>query len=376
MTLTEEQLTYIRRHLHRHPELSTKEVETQRYLKTHLEKLHHDGLQEVGGTGLMLLFKGKSPGKNILLRADMDALPIQELNGMEHRSLRDGISHKCGHDGHSAILLGLAHQLSDHRPEKGTVGLLFQPAEENGMGAKAVLEDTRFDFKADMAFALHNLPGYPLHQVLCRPSSFTAAAKSVIFKLHGRTSHAAEPENGINPALAISEILELSESLSQKDIHKADFRLITTVHLTMGEKAYGVSAGYGELHFTLRSWTNEVMGILEDELLSAIKEICHRRGLGLEKEELDIFHANENDAEAVRIIEQVAKGQALSYAEPPTPFTWGEDFGLFTERFSGAMFGIGAGEDTPPLHHPEYDFPDAIIRTGINMFTGILEKVL
>ncbi|WP_417590682.1 M20 metallopeptidase family protein [Owenweeksia hongkongensis] len=370
--MTAEDLKQIRRHLHIHPEVSTEEVETQRYVKKHLEKLNHDDLQEVGKTGLVIFFKGKDDGKKILLRGDMDALPIQEINDFAHKSVNEGVSHKCGHDGHTTILLGVANHLSENRPVKGEVCLVFQPAEENGKGAKAILEDPNFSFDADKAYALHNLPGYPLHKVVCRKSSFTAAAKSVIFKLNGKTSHAAEPEKGINPGLAISEILQLSESLSEKDINKDDFRLITMVHVEMGEKAYGISAGYGEVHFTLRTWRNDVMQMLDKSLVEAVEHICAKQNLRLEKEYLEIFHANDNDDGAYEIIKQAAANNSLSFENRETPFKWGEDFGLFTEKYKGAMFGIGSGENCPALHNPDYDYPDEITETGIKMFTEIL----
>lgn len=371
--MTDEELKSFRRYLHQHPELSNHEGATMRYVKAHLEKLNHDGLMEVGKTGLAIFFKGKSEGRKILLRADMDALPIQEINDFEYKSQNPGVSHKCGHDGHTTIMLGVAQHLSDQKPVSGEVCLIFQPAEENGTGARQILSDENFSFKADKAFALHNLPGYPLHQIVCREGTFTAAAKSVIFKLHGKTSHAAEPEKGINPGLAISEILQLSESLSQKDIDQDDFRLITMVHIEMGEKAYGVSAGYGEVHFTLRTWKNDIMEKLDHELVDSVQQICDNHGLKLEREYLEIFHANENDTEAYELIKQAAIENDFSYEDRPTGFKWGEDFGLFTEKYKGAMFGIGSGENCPALHNPDYDFPDEITATGISMFTKIVE---
>src|SRR5690606_3395535 len=165
--MTAKELQNIRRHLHQHPEVSNHEQETKKYLKSHLEKLDHDGLLEVGKTGLAVFFKGKEQGKKILLRADMDALPIEEINDFEYKSQNPGVSHKCGHDGHTTIMLGVASSLSQNRPERGEVCLVFQPAEENGTGARQILEDEKFDFKAAKAFALHNLPGYPLHKIVC-----------------------------------------------------------------------------------------------------------------------------------------------------------------------------------------------------------------
>lgn len=374
MTLSE--LQQIRRYLHRHPEVSSHERETQKYVKSKLQEMGIENIHEVGDTGLAVYFKGRNSGKKILLRADMDALPIQEVNDFEHRSVNPGVSHKCGHDGHTTIMLGVAAHLHKEGVEKGEVALIFQPAEENGKGAYGVLNDPNFHFQADMAFALHNLPGYPLHQVVCKEGSFTAAAKSVILKLHGKTSHAAEPEKGINPGLAIAEILKLSEDLSVKEIESKNFKLITLVHVIMGEKSYGVSAGYGEVHLTLRTWKNEVMEELENQLMQQVKKICGKRNLRLEDEWLEIFEANENDDEAFEIIKSSAGDLQYDFHLRAHPFKWGEDFGLFTKKFKGAMFGIGSGENTPALHNPDYDYPDAITETGINMFISMLKKAL
>ncbi|MGB0176290.1 MAG: amidohydrolase [Owenweeksia sp.] len=374
--MTLDDLRDFRRELHANPELSTQEKETQKRVRKALEKAGCKNIREVGGTGLAVFFKGSSPGKKVLLRADMDALPIQETNDFEHRSRTPGVSHKCGHDGHTTIMLGVAASLARENPERGEVCLIFQPAEENGKGAYAILNDPEFDFKADRAFALHNLPGYEMHRIVCREGAFSAAAKSVIIKLSGKTSHAAEPEKGINPGLAIAEILQLSEELSEKDIQNPGFRLITLVHVNMGEKAYGVSAGYGEVHLTLRTFSNEIMKQLEEALMARVNEISGKYNLKMEEEWLEIFYANMNTKEACSSIRECAGANGFDFEERSTPFKWGEDFGLFTEEFPGAMFGIGSGVDTPALHNPDYDYPDEITGTGIKMFTTLLQKNL
>ncbi len=371
-----ESLKQTRRYLHQHPERSGEEQHTQAYLKKQLEKLNHQGIQEIGGTGLVVFFKGHQKGRQVLLRADIDALPIQEVNDFAHASVHEGVSHKCGHDGHSTILLGVAQSLSENPPERGEVCLVFQPAEENGKGARAILEDPAFQFKTELAFALHNLPGYPLHQVVCRKGSFTAAARSVIFRFKGKTAHAAEPEAGYNPAIAMAKTLLLSEQLSQKDIAREDFSLITHIYAELGEKAYGVSAGYGEVHLTLRSWDNRTMDKLVNELLKEVQSIARAQKLLLETEWLEVFFANQNHKEAYAYIRESAEALGLDYSDRAQPFKWGEDFGLFTQKTKGAMFGIGSGEHCPALHNPDYDYPDEITETGIRMFVQLLQSML
>lgn len=374
--MTAEELKKIRRHLHQNPEISTEEHQTQAFVKKKLEEMGVENIKEVGGTGLAVFFKGKKAGKKILLRGDMDALPIQETNDFEHKSKTDGVSHKCGHDGHTTIMLGVAESLQQEGIQKGEVCLVFQPAEENGKGAKAILEDPNFSFEADKAFALHNLPGFALRKIVCRKGTFTAAAKSVIFKLHGKTSHAAEPEKGINPGLGIAKILNLSEEFSIKEMEQDNFALITLVHVIMGDRSYGISAGYGEVHLTLRTWRNDVMAKLEKDLLHRVRKIAATYGLELEEEWLEVFAANENDEEAFEIIRKSAEVLNLEFEEKPTPNKWGEDFGLFTQKYSGAMFGLGSGENSPALHNPDFDYPDEITETGIKMFTTLLTKAL
>jgi amidohydrolase len=311
-----------------------------------------------------------------MLRADTDALPITEINSFPHKSIFDGVSHKCGHDGHTAIMVGVAEYLHNNPLQKGTVLLLFQPAEENGEGAKAVLNDPRFDLDPDFVYAFHNLPGYPLHQVVVKEGSFTAAVKSIIIKLKGKTSHAAEPELGINPAKCIAEIISFFDKAIEPNIEADGFALATPVFIHMGEKSYGVSAGYGEVHYSLRTWNNQVMEDFTNKVIEAVNTIASNCGLETEISWTEEFFANQNDPKAVSLIRSIAKEQGFPLEERSTPFKWGEDFGLFTEKYKGAMFGIGSGEESPALHNPDYDFPDEIIPTGIKMFTGLIQRTL
>jgi amidohydrolase len=362
--------------LHQYPEVSTEEVKTQERIISFLEEMGLTTIQKIGHTGVLCTFDSGKPGKKILLRADTDALPIQEINDFPHASTISGVSHKCGHDGHTAIMCGVTKALTIAPILSGSVHLLFQPAEENGEGAKAVLADKNFDFEPDYVFALHNLPGYELHEIVCREGSFTAAAKSIIIKLSGKTSHAAEPELGINPASAIGALISMFEEVSNTDVTASDFALATPIYIQMGELAYGVSAGAGEVHYTLRTWKNEVMDRFTKEIISITEQIAKQNKLNYTIEFTQEFASNQNDKEAVEQITAAAKINELKFIERPYPFKWGEDFGLFTEKYKGAMFGIGSGSNCPALHNPDYDFPDEIIPTGISMFTSIIKNIL
>jgi amidohydrolase len=369
-------LELTRKELHSNPEISGKEFNTQKRILNFLEN-HNIKAVKIGKTGVLVEFNSNTSSKSILIRADIDALPIQEKNQFKHKSKINGISHKCGHDGHTSILLGLAIQLTKTPIQKGKVFLLFQPSEENGKGAKAVLNDSTFNkLKIDYAFALHNLPGFPLHEIVIKENEFTSNVKSVIIKLNGKTAHAAEPEKGYNPANAIAAIIDQVSKSNNNNPSSKDFFLITPIHINMGEVAYGISAGYGEVHFTIRSWSTELMEKECIALESYISNLCKQEKLTFETTWLEEFYSNNNDKIAVKIIKEAAIKNDLSINDILTPFKWGEDFGLFTQRFKGAMFGLGAGIKTPPLHNPDYDFPDEITSTGIDMFNEIIKKTL
>ncbi|MBK0368956.1 amidohydrolase [Flavobacterium agrisoli] len=371
------ELISLRKKLHQFPELSGKEANTAKIILSFLEKYPPDELlSKVGKTGIIATYLGKEKGKTVLFRCELDALPIDEKNDFQHRSQIKGISHKCGHDGHMAILCGLAMQLHFQKPQKGKVVLLFQPAEENGLGAKKIVNDSQFKkIKPDFAFALHNLPGYSKNQIIIKNGTFTCAVNSIIVQLKGVTSHAGEPEKGINPALALAEITTQFLAFTQTDMTKENFCIVTPIYSSMGKKAYGVSAGEGEIHFTIRSNSNKQMQFIEKKLEKVALSIVEKYGLITTLKWAQSFQANENNLEAVTLIEKAALQKDFSIQKKEFPFTWGEDFGLFTQRFPGAMFGLGAGIETPALHHPDYDFPDEIIATGATIFYEISKQI-
>lgn len=373
-----EELIQLRKELHQHPEVSGNESKTAERVLNFLNKYRPSQIiTNLGGHGILAIYNGKESGKSVLFRCELDALPIQEINSFNHKSVSDGVSHKCGHDGHIAILCGVAKTLYENTLEKGTVFLLFQPAEEDGNGAKRVLNDFKFkNIKPNYAFALHNLPGFKKHQIIVKENTFTCAVNSIIIKLSGKTSHAGEPENGINPSLAIAEIIQVFNSKINATVSKNDYCLITPIHINLGEKAYGVSAGYGEIHFTVRSNSNSQMRTVEADLENTAKTIAVKNNLKISLEWTESFQANENNSEAVNFIRKGANSMKFEILEKEQPFTFGEDFGIFTQHFKGAMLGLGSGENTPSLHNPDYDFPDEIIKTGIELFHQITKEIV
>jgi amidohydrolase len=371
-------LKSIRQHVHQHPELSGFEENTAAFLLDNLRQLNtSEIIENIGGFGFLVVFDSGLAGNSLLFRAELDGLPIQETSHLPYKSIYNGKGHQCGHDGHMTVLFGLGNYLSKHPITKGKVSLLFQPAEETGRGAKAIIADEKFSkLHFDEVFALHNLPGFNKHAIIIKDNSFTAAVKSLVIKLEGKTSHAAEPEKGINPALAIADILHKVEEINFNQPNHPDFRLATLIHVNVGSLAYGVSAGDAEIHYTIRSWSDDNLTLLETEILKIVKYAVSNHRLKAKHHFLEHFYANINNKESVEIVKNVAKSLNLKIKENDFPFKWGEDFGFFTKKYKGCLFGLGSGKNQPALHHPDYDFPDDILETGINIFKGIINKRL
>ena len=368
----------LRKELHENPELSCFEHETakriQRFIKKHNPTLI---LENIAGTGLAVIYKYPKKGKSITIRCELDALPIQEENEFKHKSKNKGVSHKCGHDGHMAIVSGLIFWLKNQSFNSGEIILLFQPAEENGKGAKRVVNDEKFkNLKTDYVFALHNIPQEPLHRIIVANIDFSADVQSFIIKIKGKKSHASEPENGKNPALAITSIIASLSNLEVPKPENENFTLVTPVHISMGQLAYGISPENAELHYTMRTWSEEKTTDIKNQINSLIEPICHKHKLKYQIEWLEYFPAATNDIESNNYIIQAAKENNFKITERPYPFKFGEDFGWFSREYKTAMFGLGAGVKTPALHNSDYDFPDVIIETGIKMFQSIISNIL
>ena len=284
-----------------------------------------------------------------------------------------GKSHKCGHDGHMVMVAGLAKQLQENRPKRGNVILLFQPAEETGQGAQAMVVDEQFSkLQPDYAFALHNLPGYPTGQVLLKQGAFAAASRGMKIYLKGNTSHAAHPEDGNSPALAMSQLIVGLEKLP--DAFKK-FALVTVIHAQLGEVAFGTTPGEAVVMATLRSFDDDTMAKLVNVSEELARRICREKGLEVSFEYVEDFAATINDAEAQEILVKATKDLSIDTRTLTNPFRWSEDFGRFSQVAKTAMFGLGAGEKTPQLHDSAYDFPDELIPTGLSVFSQVITSL-
>ncbi|MEX0681458.1 MAG: amidohydrolase [Balneolales bacterium] len=375
----------IRKRLHTMAEIAHQENKTAAFVA---QVLHEAGMDEVqvgiGGNGILATVKGKEAGPVVLFRAELDALPIAEAIDIPHASNKKSISHKCGHDGHMAILLGLAHELNRHPVKRGMVHLLFQPAEETGEGAHRMFEDQRMsEISPDYVFALHNLPGYPVNTVLLRDDIFAAGSMGLIVRLTGNTAHAAHPENAISPSSAVAALIHDWQALPQTIIPFDRAGLVTIIHAHIGERAFGTTPGYAELMATIRAHEPDDLKKLGKRAMKLAESTASLWKLKIEQEWTEVFQPTRNDPEAVAMVEKVAHNiiknnsrdliQEVRRVE--RPFSWSEDFGHFTERYSGALFGLGAGVDHPHLHDSQYDFPDELLETGMTLFSGIIDEM-
>ena len=219
-------------------------------------------------------------------------------------------------------------------------------------------------------------PRFEKGKILVREKEFAAASKGMIIKLTGKTSHAAEPERGINPALAVSDIISELIALPKKIKSIKDFSLVTIIHSKIGERAFGTSPGYAEVMATLRSFKNKDMNLLTDNAIKKTKAIAKKHKLKCKIEFTEQFPATVNESNCVEIIRDAAKENKLKVQKIRIPFGWSEDFGHFTNHFKGALFGLGSGKKQPALHNPDYDFPDEIIEPGVKVFYSIIKQIL
>ena len=293
-------------------------------------------------------FPGEGP--TLLFRADIDAVAIAEKSPLPYCSENPGVAHKCGHDGHTTMLLMLAGLLHEHPLERGRILLLFQPAEENGQGAQLVLQDPWFrQQKIDRAFALHNLPGYPFSTIVCRTGSFTCSVISCTITFTGKTAHAAEPEKAVSPDRTFTAYPASKRKLESRDLEKSGLFPYDTHRTSYRRRSYGVAAGSGLIRLTLRAASEKILQKHRQQLEQFVQQtIDSHPPLRCSIEWTEPFAANENDPESVTWIQEAAQSNGLVYEETDHPLPGEKISGLFTQHIPGAMFGLGAGISTRP----------------------------
>ncbi|WP_120500062.1 amidohydrolase [Roseovarius sp. EL26] len=372
-----DQMVALRQTLHRAPEISGQECETAQRIATMLHSAGADRvITSLGGHGVAGEFRGQADGPTVLIRCELDALPIAEISDLPYRSLVPGTAHLCGHDGHMSIVMAVALALSQKRPSNGRVVLLFQPAEETGAGASAVISDPKYaEIRPNYAFALHNVPGWPLGLTRLADGVANCASRGMRIAFTGKTSHAAAPEDGISPAPAMAKLMAELAQLGTGGTLNEEFALSTLTHVRLGEATFGISPGEGELLVTLRSVTNAKM----DALMNAAKT-CVANAAGNLTSSIswhDVFPASVNANEAVALVKAGATRNGIQAELMSHPMQWSEDFGHFgRDETKAAMIFLGSGIDQPQLHNPDFDFPDALIPQGANLFLGIIRHIL
>lgn len=375
-----QELIKLRHELHAHPELSSREHQTAGRIAARLKKCQPDTLLEgIGGTGVIAVYNGQEAGPTLVLRCELDALPIPEPDELQigYGSESPGVSHKCGHDGHMATLCGVAEHLGLNRPRQGKVCLLFQPAEETGEGAPSVISDPRFRaLEPDYVFGFHNLPKQPLHSICIRKGVFASASVGLRVEISGETSHSSYPEDGKSPVPAMIALLQqLPEAPVTIDAGSGLVRL-TLTHGRIGERElnFGIAPGIAEVACILRAHEQDDLENLKDASVKLINEVCSEFEVALSWHEE--FPSTRNHEESVAVLENAIETAGLSAKTLDVPQLWSEDFGHYLMHYNGAFFGLGSGLDQPQLHHQDYDFPDEIIESGIKIWLGLIDEIL
>ncbi len=372
------ELVALRHKLHQQPELSGEEAQTAEEIAAQLRALGADGVvRNLGGHGVAGIFDSGLSGKTVLFRAELDALPITETSGVPWSSEVDGKGHLCGHDGHMTILLALGRLLARNRPKTGRCILMFQPAEEDGSGAKAVVADAQFQtISPDYAFAIHNEPGLPFGYVGIKGGLINCASRGLAISLCGRTSHAAEPELANSPIALMPEVIAMLEGLGRGGVLDDEFTLSTITHISVGEKTFGITPGDATIYVTLRAAQDALITELQTQAVSSLSDIAKQHNMTVSYEVFDDFAASLNDVEAVDIACQAMDSVGVAHGQDGVPMRASEDFGAFGWGAKAAMLCLGPGDAYTALHQPDYDFEDGLIPIGAKIFERIARDIL
>ncbi|MCB1417550.1 MAG: amidohydrolase [Notoacmeibacter sp.] len=368
-----------RRHLHTIPELSFDLHQTADFIESRLKEIGcdeiHTGLAE---TGIVALIRGaRGDGPVIALRADMDALPILEATGAAHASQTPGKMHACGHDGHSAMLLGAAKYLAETRNFAGTVALIFQPAEEEGGGGNVMVREGMMErFGITRVFGMHNAPGIPLGHFATRPGPIMASTAEFDITVTGLGGHAAHPHETVDPVVAGCQIVNALQSIASRNADPVESIVVSVTCFHAGD-AYNVIPQQAKISGTVRALKPELARLGEERLKAIATSVAAAHGATATihydaNYPVTVNHARET-AIAVNVAQAVAGEANVEAAMPPT--LGGEDFSYMLEARPGNFIFIGNG-DTAGLHHPNYDFNDEVIPHGITYWVKLTERLL
>jgi amidohydrolase len=374
------ELTEWRRDFHAHPELGFEEVRTAGLVAERLASFGcevHRGLGKTGVVGTLRIGNGNGV---IGLRADMDALPMQEANEFAHRSRHDGRMHGCGHDGHTTMLLGAARYLAETRNFDGTVHFIFQPAEEGLGGADAMIRDGLFDlFPCNAIFGMHNRPGLPIGDYAIRPGPMMAGGAFFDITIRGRGAHGARPESSIDPVLTACHIATALQSIVARNVAPLDTAVLSVTQI-LGGSAYNVIPPDAVLRGTARTFRPETMALIETNMRRIAEGIAAGFGATAEIDFRFQFQPVVNDEAETLFIADIAAelvGEA-NVERNRSPVMGSEDFASMLARVPGAYIhvGNGVGEGGCEVHNPAYDFNDAALPYGAGLLAGLVERKL
>ncbi len=358
----------LRHLLHQEAEPSNFEYRTKSILIDFLK--NHTSLQVVDrGAWFYAYYHCAKDCANIAFRADFDAVKMDEGITLEYASKTPGVAHKCGHDGHSATLVNLAMMVAKKRPHKN-VYFIFQHAEETGDGAKLCAKLLK-EKNISEIYGYHNMSGIPLNAVQLIDGTTHFASTGLSLNIIGTAAHASQPELGKNPAIAIAQIVMQVERLNKADFAGVTFA--TIVQIDLGEAAYGIAAGKGNVKMTIRAQYDADYKHYLDQILTYTKDICQRQELTFNYQFSDAFPATVNHKAQVDKVRQAARNNGFAIIEMAEAYRTSEDFGHYTQTVPGAIFYIGNGENYPAIHTTNYDFNDAIIDTATAVMFSLIE---
>jgi amidohydrolase len=366
----EQQAIAWRRHLHAHPELSFEEVETSRFVEETLRSFDGLELSRPTPTSVVATLHGGRPGKVLALRADMDALPIQEETGLEFASTRSGVMHACGHDAHTAMLLGTAKLLAGRQDElAGEVRFLFQHAEEKPPGGARQLVDAGVMEGVDLVVGAHVAAVKEAGKIGCRPGPIAAAADTFSAEIRGRGGHAAMPHKVVDPIVVAAQVVTNLQQLVSRTVDPLRSAVVSVTRFHAGT-ADNVIPEAVELGGTVRTFDPVVRGELEERMRRVFHGITEAHGASFTLDYVEGYAPVVNDAAAAELVEAAARAElgedVIMDAEP---IMGGEDFSAYLEKAPGAFFWVGAGhEDAVPHHHPRFTIDEAAFRPGIAVF--------
>ncbi|MEM6618648.1 MAG: M20 aminoacylase family protein [Pseudomonadota bacterium] len=374
----QDEIAAIRRDLHENPELQFDTFRTSGIVEEKLRAWGCDAVKTgIGRTGVVGVIHGRknSSGKVIGLRADMDALPIVEATGLDYASKEKGKMHACGHDGHTAMLLGAAKYLAESRNFDGTVVVIFQPAEEGGGGGREMVNDGMMEeFGIQKVYGMHNMPGLPLGQFAIREGAFFASADHFEIHVEGKGGHAAKPQEVVDTTVVASHIVIALQTIVSRNVDPVKNAVVSLTSFETESKAHNVIPQHVELRGTVRTLEAEVRDLCEARVKAVAEGTAAAFGATARVDYHRNYPVMVNDADEAGFAADVAKDVVgpQNVAEDVPPIMGGEDFAFMLEARPGSYICIGNG-DTAPVHHPAYNFDDEAIPVGCSYWVRLAE---